>query len=169
MQSWHLQDVPEPQFIVHTLLCRCPPQSLVNVRGMNRLIPSQSQANRFCRTGFFQPEEGRSGCISCDNLNDAFQESDGQTFCHLCPSHTQVFVCFTVRAATVEQLVNGVCRSPGLRAAPVNVTRAFAETRRGVIWLHKIVLRVQRRRERAPLVRRVCLGTCRFVRCARAA
>ncbi len=42
--------------------------------------------------GFFQPEQGQIGCISCDSLGDYFQELPGLTFCHQCPSSTQRYL-----------------------------------------------------------------------------
>ena len=43
--------------------------------------------------GYFQPEQGQFGCISCDlGLGDAFQELSGQSSCHACAAHTRRYI-----------------------------------------------------------------------------
>jgi hypothetical protein len=42
--------------------------------------------------GFFQPEPGQFGCISCDSLGDFYQELQGQPSCQFCPASTQRYV-----------------------------------------------------------------------------
>jgi hypothetical protein len=42
--------------------------------------------------GFFQPEQGQFGCISCDRLGDFYQEQSGQTSCDPCAPNTQRFL-----------------------------------------------------------------------------
>ena len=42
--------------------------------------------------GFFQPDSGQFGCLSCDSLGDYYQEQRGQSFCLHCASHTQRYI-----------------------------------------------------------------------------
>ena len=45
-----------------------------------------------CAAGEFQPTSGQSGCMSCDNLGDFYQELPAQTSCTACASNTQRFI-----------------------------------------------------------------------------
>ena len=42
--------------------------------------------------GYFQPQEGQFGCVSCDLLGDAYQELVAQTFCNICAPNTKRYV-----------------------------------------------------------------------------
>ena len=42
--------------------------------------------------GYFQPDKGQFGCISCDVLGDYYQELSAQSSCVACPPSTQRFV-----------------------------------------------------------------------------
>ena len=42
--------------------------------------------------GFFQPEQGQFGCISCDSLGDYYQDLQGLTFCQACAVSTQRYL-----------------------------------------------------------------------------
>ncbi len=42
--------------------------------------------------GFFQPDAGQFGCISCDSLGNFFQELQEQTSCQSCAAGTQRYV-----------------------------------------------------------------------------
>jgi len=42
--------------------------------------------------GYFQPEQGQFGCLSCDSLGDFFQEAQARTSCQACAANTRRFV-----------------------------------------------------------------------------
>jgi hypothetical protein len=42
--------------------------------------------------GFFQPEHGQVGCISCDRLGDFYQELPGQPSCRKCGKNMQRYL-----------------------------------------------------------------------------
>ena len=54
---------------------------------------SASVALRVCTIGYFQPDKGQFGCISCDIVRgDFYQELSAQSSCVACPPSTQRFV-----------------------------------------------------------------------------
>jgi len=53
---------------------------------------SASAALRVCPIGYFQPDEGQFGCISCDIVRgDFYQELSAQSSCVACPPSTKRF------------------------------------------------------------------------------
>jgi hypothetical protein len=48
---------------------------------------SAAESKHAC-AGYFQPDVGQFGCISCDSLGDYYQELQGETFCRRCPANT---------------------------------------------------------------------------------
>ena len=51
-----------------------------------------SAALRVCMIGYFQPDEGQFGCVSCDIiLGDFYQEVSAQSSCTACPPNTKRF------------------------------------------------------------------------------
>ena len=42
--------------------------------------------------GFFQPDSGQFGCLSCDSLGDFYQELEGQPSCRQCVNHTRRYL-----------------------------------------------------------------------------
>jgi hypothetical protein len=42
--------------------------------------------------GYFGREEGKSECISCDNLGNFYQENSSMTTCKQCPANTQRYI-----------------------------------------------------------------------------
>ena len=42
--------------------------------------------------GYFQPNQGQFGCISCDILGDFYQELSAQSSCVACPPSTKRFI-----------------------------------------------------------------------------
>ena len=42
--------------------------------------------------GYFQPNQGQFGCISCDILGDFYQEVFAQSSCVACPPSTKRFI-----------------------------------------------------------------------------
>jgi hypothetical protein len=42
--------------------------------------------------GYFQPDKGQFGCISCDVIGDFYQELSAQSSCKACPPSTQRFI-----------------------------------------------------------------------------
>jgi hypothetical protein len=42
--------------------------------------------------GFFQPDSGQFGCLSCDSLGDFYQELEGQPNCRQCVNHTRRYL-----------------------------------------------------------------------------
>ena len=56
-------------------------------------VCSASAALRVCPIGYFQPDKGQFGCISCDIiLGDFYQELSAQSSCVACPPSTQRFI-----------------------------------------------------------------------------
>jgi hypothetical protein len=53
---------------------------------------SASAALRVCAIGYFQPDKGQFGCISCDILGDYYQELSAQSSCVACPPSTKRFI-----------------------------------------------------------------------------
>ena len=52
-----------------------------------------SAALRVCMIGYFQPDEGQSGCVSCDIiLGDFYQELSAQSSCVACPANSKRFI-----------------------------------------------------------------------------
>ena len=49
-------------------------------------------ALRVCMIGYFQPNQGQFGCISCDILGDFYQELSAQSSCVACPPNTRRFI-----------------------------------------------------------------------------
>jgi hypothetical protein len=65
--------------------------------------------------GFFQPQEGQFGCISCDSLGDFYGELQGQTVCQHCAANTQRYLGVLSAANKSScQCKEGGCRSGGL-------------------------------------------------------
>ncbi len=58
---------------------------------MTTCARSASAALRVCAIGYFQPDKGQSGCISCDILGDYYQELSAQSSCVACPPNTKRF------------------------------------------------------------------------------
>jgi hypothetical protein len=42
--------------------------------------------------GYFQPDKGQSGCVSCEIIGDFYQELSAQSSCVAFPPHTQRFI-----------------------------------------------------------------------------
>ena len=42
--------------------------------------------------GYFQPDSGQFGCLSCDSLGDFYQELQGQPSCRACGNHTRRYL-----------------------------------------------------------------------------
>ena len=59
---------------------------------MTTCARSASAALRVCTIGYFQPDKGQFGCISCDILGDFYQELSAQSSCVACRPNTQRFV-----------------------------------------------------------------------------
>ena len=54
---------------------------------------SASAALRVYKIGYFQPDKGQSGCVSCDIiLGDSYQELSAQSSCVACPANTVRFI-----------------------------------------------------------------------------
>ena len=53
---------------------------------------SANAALRVCTIGYFQPDKGQFGCISCDILGDFYQELSAQSSCVACPPSTKRFI-----------------------------------------------------------------------------
>jgi hypothetical protein len=56
------------------------------------VLPGKGMLRKRLFVGFFQPEQGQFGCISCDNLGDYYQDLPGLTFCQTCAKNTQRYV-----------------------------------------------------------------------------
>jgi hypothetical protein len=55
-------------------------------------VPFFCAALRVCTIGYFQPDKGQFGCISCDILGDFYQELSAQSSCVACPPSTKRFI-----------------------------------------------------------------------------
>jgi hypothetical protein len=85
---------------MHIMLCGYACRSFhsstnckVGAFGVPARACSASAALRVCTIGYFQPDEGQFGCISCDIiLGDFYQELSAQSSCVACPPSTKRFV-----------------------------------------------------------------------------
>jgi hypothetical protein len=53
------------------------------------MVYNGARHTAFWCAGFFQPEHGQLGCLSCDSLGDFYQEKGGQTSCQACAANTR--------------------------------------------------------------------------------
>ena len=85
---------------MHIMLCGYACRSFhsstncnVGAFGVAARACSASAALRVCTIGYFQPDEGQFGCISCDIiLGDFYQELSAQSSCVACPPSTKRFI-----------------------------------------------------------------------------
>jgi hypothetical protein len=74
-------------------VCKVPVASCLWVQAHVHVACSRPPScNELVDAGLFQPTEGQSSCISCDILEDAYQEMRGQTSCYFCPGNTRRYL-----------------------------------------------------------------------------
>ena len=74
-------------------VCKVPVASCLWVQGyVHVACVRPPSCNERVDAGLFQPTEGQSSCISCDILEDAYQEMRGQTSCYFCPGNTRRYL-----------------------------------------------------------------------------